>query len=62
MAKDKKKPKNKVSSKKYAKYTINGTKLDKKPMCPKCKPATFLALHKDRQACGKCGYTQFISK
>ncbi len=27
--------------------------------CPKCGPAVFLADHKDRFSCGKCGYTEF---
>jgi ubiquitin-small subunit ribosomal protein S27Ae len=25
-------------------------------MCPKCGPGVRLAEHKDRRACGKCGY------
>ncbi|MEM2909295.1 MAG: hypothetical protein QW590_02610 [Candidatus Bilamarchaeaceae archaeon] len=24
--------------------------------CPKCGPGVHLAEHKDRRACGKCGY------
>ena len=27
--------------------------------CPKCGPGTFMAQHKDRVSCGKCGYTEF---
>lgn len=27
--------------------------------CPKCGPAVFLAEHKNRLGCGKCGYTEF---
>ena len=27
--------------------------------CPKCGPAVFLAEHKNRYSCGKCGYTEF---
>lgn len=30
--------------------------------CPKCGPGTFLANHKDRKTCGRCGYTEFASK
>jgi len=29
----------------------------KKKSCPKCGPGVFLADHKDRESCGKCGYT-----
>ena len=27
--------------------------------CPKCGDGVFLADHKDRVSCGKCGYTEF---
>jgi small subunit ribosomal protein S27Ae len=27
--------------------------------CPRCGPGVILAEHKDRMACGKCGYTEF---
>ncbi|MFH1222312.1 MAG: 30S ribosomal protein S27ae [Candidatus Micrarchaeota archaeon] len=27
-----------------------------KKNCPKCGPGMHLAEHKDRRACGKCGY------
>ncbi len=29
--------------------------------CPKCGPGVFLAEHKNRVSCGKCGYTEFKS-
>ena len=29
--------------------------------CPKCGEGVFLAEHKDRLSCGKCGYTEFKS-
>ena len=29
------------------------------PVCPKCGPGVFMATHKDRVACGCCGYTEF---
>jgi len=51
----KKKIKNKVPSKKYARYK-NGSG---EGFCPKCGPGIFLAMHKDRQTCGHCGYTVF---
>ncbi|NLL95264.1 MAG: 30S ribosomal protein S27ae [Thermoplasmatales archaeon] len=34
----------------------------KKPVCPKCGPGIFMATHKDRVSCGKCGYTEFGKK
>ena len=30
----------------------------KNKSCPKCGPGVFMADHKDRLACGKCGYTE----
>lgn len=30
--------------------------------CPKCGEGIFLAEHKDRLSCGKCGYTEFKGK
>ncbi|HIH38758.1 30S ribosomal protein S27ae [Candidatus Woesearchaeota archaeon] len=37
------------------------TKL-KTEFCPKCGPGVYLAVHKNRTTCGKCGYTQFKKK
>lgn len=31
----------------------------KRKTCPKCGPGVFLAEHKDRYTCGRCGYTEF---
>jgi small subunit ribosomal protein S27Ae len=47
------------STNKYAKYIISGDKLEKKRTCPKCGPTVFMGEHKDRFACGKCGYSEF---
>jgi len=58
----KKKPKNKKPSKRYAKYKMAGDKLERQPSCPRCGNGIFLALHKDRQTCGHCGYTVFQGK
>lgn len=59
----KKKPKNKISPKNYAKYTISGDKIERKgKFCPKCGAGVFLAQHKDRSYCGKCHYTEFGKK
>ncbi|MBW2998245.1 30S ribosomal protein S27ae [Candidatus Woesearchaeota archaeon] len=55
----KKQVKNKTPSKKYEKYEISGDTLKRKqPFCPKCGPGVFLAVHKDRKTCGKCGYME----
>ncbi len=54
--------KNKQSSKKWEHYEVSGNDIKRKPNCPKCGPGTFLAQHKDRATCGKCGYCEFKSK
>ena len=43
----------KASVKKGDNYTA------KKPVCPKCGAGVYMATHKDRVSCGKCGYTEF---
>ena len=53
-----KKVKNKVPSKKYARYAKGAPD----GFCPKCGQGVFLARHKDRQTCGSCGYTVFNTK
>ena len=30
--------------------------------CPKCGAGVFMAAHKDRATCGRCGYTEFLKK
>lgn len=58
-----KKPhKNKPTSKKYSKYKIEGDKIIRAKMCPRCGPGIFLAIAKDRAFCGKCKYTEFNKK
>ena len=43
-------------------YKGNGDSLSRKnQFCPKCGPGVFLASHKDRQTCGKCGYMEKVS-
>ena len=57
---EKKKPKKKVKKiKKSSFYKIEGGKLarTRKP-CPRCGSGVFLAQHKDRSSCGKCGYSE----
>jgi small subunit ribosomal protein S27Ae len=54
------KKKGPVSVKKKDAYKIGGAKVERvKPTCPKCGPGIFMATHKDRVSCGKCGYTEF---
>ncbi|GEM_PF-391537 len=36
----------------------NGKVIRLKRECPKCGPGVFMAEHKDRRHCGKCGYTE----
>lgn len=59
--KGKKKHENKPTSKKYALYKIEGTKVTKKPNCPRCGPGIFLGNYPGRLYCGKCHYTEFLS-
>jgi len=41
-------------------YDITGGKIKRtKQTCPKCGSGTYLASHKNRLACGKCGYTEY---
>jgi small subunit ribosomal protein S27Ae len=38
-----------------------GSKLyRRRKVCPRCGAGVFLAEHKDRYSCGKCGYTEFM--
>ncbi|MCD4740216.1 30S ribosomal protein S27ae [archaeon] len=55
----KKKPTKTRRAKKADNYSINGNTAErKKQYCPKCGPGVFMAEHKDREHCGKCGYTR----
>lgn len=55
MAEKKEKPKVKKSKK----YTIENNEIKKTgKFCSKCGPGVFMAEHKDRKTCGKCGYTE----
>ncbi|MBI2667691.1 30S ribosomal protein S27ae [Candidatus Woesearchaeota archaeon] len=58
----KKKRKNKISSKVWTKYKVEGDKLIRNKTCPKCGPGMFLANHKDRLYCGNCHYVEIIKK
>ncbi|MBS3159604.1 30S ribosomal protein S27ae [Candidatus Woesearchaeota archaeon] len=54
----KKAPKPKRASKRWIKYKIEGGSLKRSFFCPKCGVGIFLAEHKDRKHCGKCGYME----
>ncbi len=44
-------------------YEVKGSEiLRKKKPCPRCGPGTWLAEHKARFYCGRCGYTVFEKK
>lgn len=44
-------------------YEKKGDTVERKNKhCPKCGPGFFLAAHKDRHVCGKCGYVEYLAK
>jgi ubiquitin-small subunit ribosomal protein S27Ae len=60
-------PKKKKNKKKamqvWKLYQESGGKVERSnKFCAKCGPGYFLAKHKDRETCGHCNYTEFISK
>jgi len=47
----------------YQLYEKKGDKVERKNKhCMKCGPGFFLAAHKDRLVCGKCGYVEYTKK
>jgi ubiquitin-small subunit ribosomal protein S27Ae len=61
MADSKKMSKGEVILSKF--YTIQEDKLIKnKRDCPRCGKGVFMAEHKDRNTCGKCGFTEFTHR
>ncbi|MBS3092438.1 30S ribosomal protein S27ae [Candidatus Pacearchaeota archaeon] len=58
----KKKHKNKPTSKKYAKYKIEGNKIIRGKTCPRCGAGIFLMEANNRLYCGNCHYTSFEKK
>ena len=54
--KSKSKHRNPQSYKKYKDGKAQGK------FCPRCGPGTFLAKHKNRTVCGKCGYSEVSIK
>ncbi len=60
--KGKKPHKNKPTSKKYAKYKIDGDSVKREAQaCPRCGPGVFLMNSQGRLYCGKCHYSEFNS-
>jgi ubiquitin-small subunit ribosomal protein S27Ae len=48
-----------VQSARYKLYEKKGNSASRKnSFCPKCGPGIFMASHKDRRTCGKCGYME----
>lgn len=47
----------------YKFYQVKSGKVERlRKECPRCGRGVFLAEHKDRMTCGKCGYTSFKKK
>lgn len=61
MAKKPEKKRDKPKKSEY--YKIESGKIIRlrKP-CPKCGSGVFLSQHKNRLACGTCGYSEFFKK
>jgi small subunit ribosomal protein S27Ae len=58
--KAKKTTKEKKKKTKAMLFEISGDSLKRKNRyCPKCGPGIFMAAHKYRFACGKCGYAEW---
>lgn len=47
-----------AEAKSYSVSKVYENGKSKNKSCPKCGPGVFMASHKDRVACGKCGYTE----
>ena len=42
-------------------FEVKGSSVSRKnKSCPKCGQGFFLAKHKDRLVCGKCGYLEVV--
>jgi len=49
-----------TSERRSSVYTVeSGKAVLARKFCPRCGPGVIMAEHKDRTACGKCGYTEF---
>lgn len=60
--KSKRKKRERPTSAKYKKYTIDGETVKRGKICPRCGPGIFLAESKDRIYCGRCHWTEFMGK
>lgn len=61
--KGKKKHTKSKPSKKWESYKVSDNKASiVKKICVKCGNGVFMAEHKNRFSCGKCGYTIFKDK
>ena len=58
--KDKKGKKAPRKTKPSKKWTLYEGGKRKNKFCPKCGAGVFMAKHKNRYTCGKCGYTEYI--
>jgi ubiquitin-small subunit ribosomal protein S27Ae len=55
--------KNNKESQVHKFYKLDGSSLERlKRDCPRCGKGVFMAAHKDRLTCGKCGFTEFNKK
>ncbi|MBR9681081.1 MAG: 30S ribosomal protein S27ae [Candidatus Altiarchaeota archaeon] len=54
------KVKHKVSKKNEFFKIKDGKIVRERKSCPKCGSGVFLANHKDRLHCGRCGYAEFL--
>jgi small subunit ribosomal protein S27Ae len=61
--KKQRKGKKHLSLKPHEYYDVSGgeVKRNRNP-CPRCGPGNWLAVHRGRVYCGKCGYTEFEKK
>jgi ubiquitin-small subunit ribosomal protein S27Ae len=49
-----------MADKRSAFFKVEGSGVTmNKRYCPRCGAGVIMAEHKDRSACGKCGYTEF---
>lgn len=63
MAEEKKqKIKKKKTSRVWDNYEAKGELKRKNRSCPKCGASVFMGKHKNRWACGKCKYTEFVKE
>ncbi len=47
----------------WTKYKVEGGKIVRtNKFCPRCGEGYFLAQHKNRLTCGKCGYSEILKQ